>query len=247
MTPGDNVFVRVHPDRDREKKHGLLVSLTRADGLVLGLRSGNGLASTVAGDIAGVWDALGHFSMPFIDRDSDPERHFTAAGLQARAEYTNEQYPPAACVPFATPMLTVMPYLNEIEILDDRVLIRSEFYGVERTIYTDGRGHPAQGPRTIQGHSIGSWSGTTLIVDTQLFADFRYAHGPGVPSGSQKHTVERFELSPDRSQLNIEIVVEDPEFVSEPYTVAAIWDYAPGRQMAPFACDSESAKIFLAP
>ena len=142
-------------------------------------------------------------------------------------------------------MLAVLPYLNEIEILDDRVLIRSEFYGVERTIYTDGRGHPAEGPRTIQGHSVGHWEGTSLVVDTRLFADFRVAHGPGVPSGAQKHTVERFELSPDGSDLNIEIHVEDPEFV-EPYTISTTWDYAPDQQMEPFACDSESARAFLA-
>jgi len=245
LTPGDVVSLTMFPDRDAENRHGLLRTLTTPGGVSLGMRTGSPETRIAANDISGIWDGLPNFVPPLVDRPLDPEPGYTQAALQARAEYTEAQYPPAACLAFPTPVLSQLPYLYEIEILDDRVLITSEFYAVERTIYTDGRVHPADGVRTIQGHSIGRWEGTTLIVDTRLFADFRLAHGPGVPSGAQKHTIERFSRSADGTELEIEIFIEDPEFIAESYTASIAWSYAPDRQMEPFDCDQENARSFI--
>ena len=244
LRPGEIVSVQLNPDRNSERKHGRLVSLTKADGVTLGLRSGEPATKTAANDISGIWDVLGNFSQASVNQIYDSDRAYTRAGINARAEYTNAAFPPAVCLPFPTPALMVLPYLNEIELLEDRVLIRSEFYSADRTVYMDGRGHPEKGVRTIQGHSIGHWDGGTLLVDTRLFADYRLANGPGVPSGPQKHTIERFELSTDKTQLNVEIFVEDPEFVVEAFTVSAIWDFAPEREMERFGCDPENARFF---
>ena len=245
LAPGDAVSIRMWPDRDSRKRHGLLITLAKADGQTLGMRQASQpAAATVASDISGIWDALPHFSVPIVDQDVDPPRSYTEAGLGARAAYDPGQNPTASCLTYPTPMLTVLPYLNEIEILDDRVRIRSELNSVVRTVYLDGRDHPADGPRTIQGHSIGRWEGQTLVVDTRLFADYRLAHGRGIPSGAQKHTVERFALSADGTDLDVEILVEDPEFVVGSYTVKTTWDYAPDRRMEPFECDPENARLF---
>jgi len=244
LSPGDTVAIRMHPERNSERRHGLLLSMTKADGLTLGLRSARPANKATANDISGIWDALGNFSQASVNQIYDPNRAYTRVGADAQEKYTNAAYPPAACLPFPTPALMVLPYLNEIEILEDRVLIRSEFFSADRTVYMDGRGHPENGPRTIQGHSIGHWEGSTLVVDTSLFSNYRLANGPGVPSGAQKHTVEKFELSVDKTGLNVEIFVEDPEFVVEPFTVSAIWDFAPEREMERFGCDPENARSF---
>ena len=242
---GDVVSARVFPDHDQQKLHGLLAALTTTDGTTLRRRSGATDTRVATRDIAGIWDGLPNFTPPLIDQESDPPRLYTEAAMQARAEYDRSQYPPAQCLPFPTPMLTVLPYLVEIEILEDRVVMTSEFYAAERTIFTDGRDHPVDGPRTIQGHSIGHWEGTTLVVDTRLFADFGLAHGPGVPSGAHKHTIERFALSADRTELEIEVFVEDPEYLAEPFSVSATWTHAPDGQIAPFTCDPDNARFFL--
>ncbi len=217
LTPGDIVSLQLNPERYSQRNHGLLVSLTQTDGTTLGRRSGGPAPRATATDLSGVWDAQRNFR-----KIEFPPRVFIEAGLIADAEYTSADYPPKACVPFATPQVSFIPYLSEIEILEDRVLIKNEFYNVDRTIYTDGRDHPLNATRTNQGHSIGHWEGDALIVDTTLFADHRTANGrvsgtaefedEGVPSGAQKHTIEKFELSDDRSQLNVEIFVEDSEF-----------------------------------
>ena len=239
LTPGDLVSFQLNPEKNLQRSHGLLVSLTKADGETLSLRSSGPAPKATARDISGIWDAQGNFLKKKFSR-----RVFTEAGIAAQATYTSADFPPGDCVPFSTPNISYLPYLNEIEIFEDRVLIRSEFYSVDRIVYMDGRDHPLNADRTNQGHSIGIWEGDTLIVDTTLFADDRTANGTGVPSGAQKHAIERFELSEDRSQLNVEIIIEDPEFLVEPFMVSTIWDYTPNRKMERFGCDPENARIY---
>jgi len=244
VAPGDAVTIRMRPDRDRDNLHGLLMAMTIADGTTFTRRSEQRAAVAGATSIAGTWNALASFGPPIVDQDTNPPREYTAAGLAARERFDLTQIPTADCQAYSTPMITVLPYLNEIQVLADRVLIHTEFYDVVRTIYTDGRDHPANGPRTIQGHSIGRWEGTTLVVDTRLYADYRLVHGWGIPSGARKHTVERYELAANGTKLNIEIYVEDPEFLAAPYTVTTMWDYAPDGVFEVSPCDPENASLF---
>jgi hypothetical protein len=129
----------------------------------------------------------------------------------------------------------------------DRIVFRTELFHVERTIWMDGRGHPEDAERTNQGHSIGRWEGDTLVVDTVGFADFRAGNRSGIPSGVAKHVVERFRLSDDRTQMIVEYVVEDPEFLAEPMRGEIFWDYAPDRKLEPFDCDAENARLYALP
>jgi hypothetical protein len=239
LQPSDAVTVRAHPEASGTQLHGLIVSLATRDGLYLTTRSGGRSAPRPAESIAGVWDALrGVQTRTYIYGELTPK------GRAAQAEYAESMSPTSDCIPFPTPTNVSAPYLHELEILSDRILLRTEIFHVERTIYTDGRGHPENGERTNQGHSIGWWEGDTLVVDTTRFADNRDGNRNGIPGGAQKHTVERFRLSDDRRQLIVEYLIEDPEFMAEPMTGSTFWDYAPDRQLEPFACDSENARQF---
>ena len=135
--------------------------------------------------------------------------------------------------------------MYEIELLDDRILFRSEFYTSERTVFMDGRGHPESAERTLQGHSIGWWEGEALIVDTVHFSDLRNGNLFGIPSGAQKHVVERYELSEDGTRLLIDFVLEDPEYLAEPFEDGTYWDFSPGSEMSPFSCDLENAQRYI--
>jgi len=239
LAPGDPVTVRINPDRNAQRKHGLLVSLTKADGVFLTPRSGASSTSARATSLEGIWDGLSGFN----------ERRFiygtlTERGAAARAAYTEADNPTSDCVPFPLPTIVAAPYLNEIEILDDRILVRSELFRVERTFYTDGRGHPENGERTNQGHSIARWEDDVLVVDTTLYADNRSGHRDGIPSGPQKHSVERYRLSEDRTELLIDYVIEDPEYMVDPMTGSMAWNYAPDREPMPFGCDPDNARLY---
>ena len=249
---GDVVTVRANPDRNAQRNHALLISMARADGVVLRPRSGSVAAGSRATSVSGVWDGLRGFS----------QRRFgtfrpTAEGMAAMKAYTDEVNPAANCVPFPSPFLQSMPYLNQIEVRGDTVVIRSEFFNVDRTVHMDGRGHPREGVRTNQGHSIGRWEDGALVVDTTLFAEHRLgnsqglsfaprlANTQGLPSGPRKRVVERYQLSQDGTRLLINFVLEDPDYLAEPLTISTEWDFAPTLQLLRFGCDPEQAQRFL--
>ncbi len=109
----------------------------------------------------------------------------------------------------------------------------------------DGRGHPATGERFHEGHSIGRWEAETLVVDTANFADHRSPYQNGIPSGAQKHVIERYRLLEDGTRLIVEFVLEDPEYIAEPMTHARELIYSPQMKMVRFDCDPEVTKRFL--
>ena len=247
---GDVVTIRANPDRNAQRDHALLISVARAGGAVLRPRSGGVVVASRATSLSGVWDGLRGFT----------QRRFgafrpTAQGLAAMKAYTDEVNPAANCVPFPSPFLPSLPYLNQIDVRDDTVVIRSEFFNVDRTVYVDGRGHPSNGARTNQGHSIGRWESGVLVVDTILFADHRLgnsqglsfaprANTQGLPSGPRKHVVERYQLSQDGTRLLVDSVLEDPDYLVDPLTISMEWDHAPALRLLRFGCEPEQARRF---
>jgi hypothetical protein len=114
-----------------------------------------------------------------------------------------------------------------------------------RVVHLDGRAHPENGERTLNGHSIGRWEGDTLVVDTTLFADHREGLAFGIPSGAGKHVTERFSLSADRRHLDYAAVLEDPEHLAAPVSFAAQWEHRPELAPTGLACDLDVAQRFL--
>ena len=164
----------------------------------------------------------------------------TARGSAAQAEYDVTRDSPAGkCIAYPTPTFLGVPYLNEITLSDDRVTIKGELFDSERVIYTDGRDHPEDGENSNQGHSIGSWEGNVLVVETTQLAEHRSALIDGAPMGTNRRVVERFSLSEDGRRLSIDFVVEDPDYLAEPFAGDMEWDYAPQLELINIDCDPE--------
>lgn len=233
------VTVRVNPDKDRGTAHGLIVSVLKTDGTVLMPRSGGRASAVSATSIEGTWDAIRDFkTRRFIYGE------LTEKGKQAKASYTEADNPVINCVPFPVPAIVAAPYLFEIEILEDQVRLRTELFSVERNFYTDGRQHPESGELSNQGHSIAWWEGDTLVVDTVNYEYNPTGNRSGVPGGPLKHSIETYQLSEDGKQLKVDWVIEDPEYMLEPMTGGIVWDYAPDRQLMPFGCNPDNARLY---
>ncbi len=104
---------------------------------------------------------------------------FTEKGQSAQATYDELSYenPESTCVGRPTPGMIVSTTLYPLEIQIDEeqqtIVIRTEYFDEERTVYMDGRGHSEGSERIVTGHSIGRWDGDVLVVDTRNFADHR--------------------------------------------------------------------------
>ena len=139
---------------------------------------------------------------------------------------------------------TAVMYVSEVELGEDTAILRSEYFDTERTVYMDGRQHPPLDQRTLNGHSIGWWEGDVLVVDTTNFTDHRSPYQNGLPSGSQKHVIERYRLNEDGNGATVEVFLEDPEYLSEPFEGSVAWEYTPDAEMFRYNCRPEVSRQF---
>ena len=83
------------------------------------------------------------------------------------------------------------------------------------------------------------------MIDTTNFTDHRSPYQIGVPSGPQKHVVERYRLIENSTRMAAEFMLEDPEYIAEPLTHQRELIYSPHDEMYRHNCDSEAASRFL--
>jgi hypothetical protein len=262
LSIGDLVAVGAHAARDG-RPYGLLDSIEKEGGVRLPTsfdsesaepRLANPVVTVGAPTLEGIWmaDLSKLVSYPGgLDGFFLAQLSLTEEGQAAQASYEelSDQNPGARCIGMPTPVTIVTTNLYPLEIRIDEdeetIMIRSEYFDDERTIYMDGRGHPEGGERNLEGHSIGRWERDTLVVDTRNFADHRSAYQTGVPSGAQKHVVERYRLIEDGTRIALEFMLEDPEYVSEPLTHTRELIYSPQMEVSRFGCDLDATKRFL--
>jgi hypothetical protein len=261
LTPGDRVTVSTYPARDG-RPYGLLAAIEKDDGTSLrAVRDPDAdrlnLAGPDSGDVAsslqGRWmadiDSLVGYRGG-LDGLTRTELRLTEEATAAAASYdeNSAENPELNCIGRPTPALIVYTnlYPMEIEFRDENetIIIRSQFFDEERTVYMDGRQHPRANELFHEGHSIGWWEDDVLVVDTTNFTPHRSPYQNGIPSGTQKHVVERYELTADGRRIQAEFMLEDPEFISEPMTHRRALLFSPQMSMAAFDCDIEATRRF---
>ncbi len=253
LSPGDRITVEAHASLDG-RPYGLAESVEKEGGIVSGSAFYEPDVTASTTTLEGRWMAnsselvryLGGFDGFFI-----ANLVLTQKGREDRAAYDplSPGNPEATCVGRPTPAMLVSSnlYPLEIQFRDDEeiVVIRTEFWDEVRTVYMDGRAHPDTSERFASGHSIGTWDGDTLVVDTRNFEDHRSPYQIGLPSGGQKQVVERYRLIKNGTRIALEFTLEDPEYIAEPLTHARELIYSPHLQMSRFDCDPEATRRFV--
>lgn len=245
LQPGDQVVVRGHPQASG-RPYGLLESIEK-DGELMQRDRNLAVETVPTPSLEGVWrgdrSTIGDFTL-FFDQVVANENGLAA---QNSFDALSDENPIATCVGRPTPstLASAAGYLSEIEFDGDTIILRNEIFGAEKVVYMDGRPHPETTERELHGHSVGWWEGDTLVIDIVDFADHRSPYQNGIPSGSQKHVIEKYTILEGGYRLAVELFMEDPEFLAEPLTARMEWIYSPDFQMAEWECDVESTSIFL--
>jgi len=122
------------------------------------------------------------------------------------------------CMPPGMPgMMGSAQYPIEFLFTPGRVTTLHEAWMQNRTIFTDGRGHPDDLEPGIFGHSIGHWEGDTLVVDTIGIKTITEL-AQGMKHSDKLHVIERIHLvKDDPDTLVDEMTMEDPEALAVPY------------------------------
>ncbi len=118
--------------------------------------------------------------------------------------------PAYECSPASIWRAWANPTPTAIEQLDDRVILRHEYMDAVRTVYLDGRDHPADLRPGVLGHSIGWYEGNTLVIDTTGFSPSVLLTQNGLPQTGTLHVIERLSLGEDGQTLQLELTSEDP-------------------------------------
>jgi len=254
---GETVNVGLYPALDG-RPYGLLTSITRENGEPL-VASPRGITRTQptitrANSIAGRWLVdRGRLPADYpggLDQLMIRELTLTEAGRTMEAAYSqaSEENPELSCISKPTPSLIIYTDLYPMEITmntDDTITIRSQYFDTLRTVYMDGRAHPPAGELFHEGHSTGHWEGETLVIDTTNFAPHRSPYQNGIPSGPQKHVVERYQLIDGGTHMAVSFMLEDPEYIVGQMNYARDLQFVPDADMSPFNCDLESTRRFL--
>jgi hypothetical protein len=145
----------------------------------------------------------------------------------ANVRQSEKLEPHARCKPSGAAREFQTPYgVDIVELRDQKVIYFMDVGGPHtyKTIYMDGREHPKDldSVRSAYGHSIGSWDGDTLVIDTVAYNDrFWIDRGDTATSGfvhtPQLHTIERLTRT-NMNTIQYQLTIDDPGAYTKTWT-----------------------------
>lgn len=106
------------------------------------------------------------------------------------------------------------------------MIFETEVFVQPRTFYLEEAVQPDNIFPSFNGHSIAHWDGETLVVDTVGY-NGRGSEPGEIPRSEKAHLRERFSLSDTGKVLTDRITVEDPVYLTAPWTFELKYDRKP--------------------
>lgn len=192
-------------------------------------------------DPVALW--VGNGGLNVIDHDEVPYQDWAREMVQYRRSSPLE--PHTRCKPSGGPRQWLTPYGAEIvEIPDlDRIYI-FDIGGPHtyRIIYMDGRDHPTDFEPTYYGHSVGSWEGDTLVIDSVGYNERFWMDRGQSPHTKDLHMVERLTRT-SLSTMTYQITVDDPNVYTEPWTAELAMRYMPDTELFEYVCQDNNYAV----
>jgi glyoxylase-like metal-dependent hydrolase (beta-lactamase superfamily II) len=195
--------------------------------------AGVSLAARAQTDFVGDWDQAGGgifgFQEEFLDRGGGPDLgDYVGLPINDALRYKASLYSPSwltvpehTCLPhpgtYAYRSPGGLSVVKEYDPVSQKLVAYRLYgtYGLARTIWMDGRGHPPANARhTYEGFSTGRWEGNKLVVDTtHLKAGFLRRNG--IAHTDRARMMEYFLRHDD--YLTVVTAVDDPIYLDEPF------------------------------
>jgi cyclase len=196
---------------------------------------GSALASAALAqnDVAGDWDQAGGgifgFQEEFLDRGGGPDLgDYAGLPINDALRFKASLYSPSwltvpehQCLPHPSTYQYRSPgglsIVKEYDPVTQRLVAYRFYgsYGLARTVWMDGRPHPAANARhTYEGFSTGRWEGNRLAIETtHLKAGFLRRNG--IAHSDRARMLEYFVRHDD--YLTLVTAVDDPLYLDEPF------------------------------
>lgn len=190
-------------------------------------------------DFSGVWMAFavenpdGGGTTPAYSADGEAMLDAFAAQFREIPE------PGGNCVGTGMPgvMLSTVSYPIEFVQTESRILMVAELETQVRRVFLDGRDHPGDFFPTMVGHSIGTFEGDTLAIDTALLEPWELRPWP---RSDQAHVVERLHLTtldqvsarPTGFVAQLDVAISDEVLVVDITLTDPVYYDGPERRIA---------------
>jgi hypothetical protein len=146
--------------------------------------------------------------------------------------------PGARCLPFN--VLPLGGFLNRIVQTHDLLVTVIE-YDIPgyRQIYLDGRPHPKDLEPSWTGHSVGTWDGDTLVIDSVGYNDKTWL-GEANPHTAQLHVTSRLRRI-DLGHIEIETTFDDPGAFKRPWKTKGVATLSTSKEeIMDFICNENN-------
>jgi hypothetical protein len=155
------------------------------------------------------------------------------------AELTRRGLPPPssgmACLPEGMPGMMQATFPMEVLETPGQVTIIQEAFTQVRRIHLDAAPTaPEDAEPRFSGHSIGRWERDALVVVTVGVKD--YVRFRNTPHSMNMRITERLRLVNDEFLEN-QVTVEDPEFLTGPWTWTWMYKRWPGYRIQEYVCE----------
>ena len=179
----------------------------------------------------------------------------TPAGLESWQDYDPERSPVATCEMMNIPTLFYPGYLFDIRVNEREVILDHELYDLTRRIPLDSEPGP-QHESGLLGVATARMQRDELVVESSGFppspwglavAVLRNGNGADIPSSAQKRVTERYSVSENGKTLRLDFTVEDPVYLTEPFSDYGEWTRvaADAPIVFDYNCDPVSAARFM--
>jgi len=184
--------------------------------------------------MSGVWIRRSAGPEDVFNRGGDSPMPLNRAGLAGRAIYDPTNASAIDCKAPNFPALLYAPYLIRIQSSDGRLIIDHEYYQVRREISLTVD-HESGRSLTEFGHSTGRVDTGVLVIETDGFEDHPAGlasdwdgngRGADIPGSSFKRLREEYTLSVNNQFLHLDLNVQDPLYLTEPYRAKRLWERA---------------------
>lgn len=241
--PGDRIVWQGAHDKNPDRHYTGLEWAETGDGTRVEISEETVTEIIPSADFTGLWKRSdpGGFKPHYKPPVGWP---LSEKGQAQVANFDEDQNPMVTCGNPGPPKSMIVPYPVSFTRPDKNTLV------MERELMEDLRivhfNHDAPvGAPSKMGHSIGYFEGDALVVETSNFIADDWGIHTGISSSDQKQLVERFTLINGGLNLQAEITVTDPVYLSEPFTFSHHWRKLAERDVIQAPCTMESAQLYL--
>jgi len=177
-----------------------------------------------------------------IHIDAVPLQPWARALTDHRHQLALASEPYTRCKPAGGPRQFMSPYgLEIVEFAEQQRIFIFNISNAQsyRTVYMDGRGHPATLNPSFLGHSVGRWESDTLVIDSVGFNEDFWMNRDGLPHTSQLHLTERLTRT-DFDTLNYEVTIDDPGAYTAPWTSGYTLGWTRASELFEYICQENN-------